>query len=309
VNSITPVSAARCLSLGLLLGLLPAIASAHTASPFLLPDQFDLKTDNVTVQSAITVEKFFVPNRNYASQFTLTTPDGKTSSIKPAADLKRFSLLDIDTPQDGTYRISSQQSTAQRSESRYALIDGHWLRIRTPRPDRASTDQKTDQKPVTAEKQQKAAETKQPPRFIAEDQVPKNTQTMISYTQQRADTYFSKSAPTPLTQPSGKGLELQLISHPNDTYAGDSFRLVALYDGQPIPNLELDVFKGASSYERDANREHPAVTTDAKGQAAIPFEKAGLYLITTRYPAENTDTTQPPASQVEVYGLTLEVAP
>ena len=291
------------------MGLIPAIAGAHTASPFLLPDQFDIKSDSVTVQSAITVEKFFVPSRNYASQFNLTTPDGKTSHIKPAADLKRFSLLDIDTTQDGTYRISSQQANADRSESRYALIDGHWLRIRTPRPDRASTDPKTDQKPVRAEKQQKAAEPKQPPRFIAEDQVPKNAKTMISYSQQRADTYISKGAPTPLAKPSGKGLELQLITHPNDTYAGDPFRLVALYDGQPIPNLELDVFKGASSYERDANREHPTVTTDAKGQAAISFEQAGLYLITTRYPEDNPDNTQLPASQVEVYGLTLEVAP
>jgi hypothetical protein len=297
MNMTARLCAALCLA--------PIFAWAHTASPYLLPDQFDIKSDSVTVQSAITVEKFFVPSRNFATQFTLTTPDGKTSNIKPDATLKRFSLLEIDTNQDGTYRINSQQANADRSESRYALIDGNWLRIRTPRPDRAPTEKK----PESAEKNDKATDPKQPPRFIAEDQVPKNAKTMSSYTTQRADTYISKGAPTPLAKPTGKGLELQLLTHPNEAYAGDTFRLVALYDGKPVPNLELDVFKGASGYERDADREHPAVTTDAKGQAAIPFAKAGLYLITTRYPEDNADKTQLPASQVDVYGLTLEVTP
>ena len=47
-----------------LLSSLPVLAQAHTASPYVLPEVFDTKSNNVSFQSGVTVEKFFVKKAN-----------------------------------------------------------------------------------------------------------------------------------------------------------------------------------------------------------------------------------------------------
>ncbi len=56
-----------------LLSTLPTLGFAHTASPFLLPDAFDSKADSISLQSGITVEKFFSPSRNFKTNYQVTS--------------------------------------------------------------------------------------------------------------------------------------------------------------------------------------------------------------------------------------------
>lgn len=74
-----------------------------------------------------------------------------------------------------------------------------------------------------------------------------------------------------------------------------------------MPNLEIDVFKGASSYEPNAKCEQPHVKTNAKGEVEIKLDQAGIYLITTTYPEANENSTQKPGTKNFTYDLTVEV--
>jgi hypothetical protein len=294
----------RLCSMVLLCSVFPSLALAHTASPYLLPEAFDSKAETVSLQSAITVEKFFVPSRNFKTSYLLTAPNGDTQTIEAAAQLKRFSVAEVATPSEGTYRIRTTQ--AEGNTSKYALVDGRWLRVRQPRP--AMTPPAGDKAADKPAEQRPAAPANQPPRFITEDKLPAGAKTLDVVNTPIAESYISKGKPSAIAAPTGKGFEVKLLSHPNELYAGEALKAQVLFDGKPVPNLEVDVFKGASGYDRNAKREQPHVKTNRNGEIEVKFDQSGIYLITTAYPEAEADNSKPPVTQTYTYGLTLEVA-
>lgn len=287
------------------LSSLPVMSSAHTISPFVLPEVFDTKAaQNISFQSALTIEKFFVPGINFKTNYVITEPDGKQTTISPAATLKRFNVAEFDLPKDGTYRIRTQDALG--NSGKYALVDGRWLRVRPVRPQMQNAEQKVEPKPVQAENT-KPATANQPPRMISADQVPANAPTLEVKNNIIAESFVTKGKPSPLPAVNNKGFEFKLLTHPNELFAGESLKAQVLNNGKPVPNLEIDVFKGAGSYETSAQRELPHVKTNAKGEVEIKLEKAGIYLISTAYPEANPDNTKKPESDIYSYGLTVEV--
>ena len=289
-----------------LLSALPVVGSAHTISPFILPEVFDTSaSQNVSFQSSLTLEKFFVPSINFKTSYLLTDPKGQQIKINPAAELKRFNVAEFDLPSEGTYRIRTDNALG--NSSKYALIDGRWLRIRpvrlqnvnmqAPKPEQPKAD--AEKKPVTPP---------QPPRSVSADQVPANAQTLEVKNNIIAESFVTKGKPSPVPAVSNKGFEVKFFTHPNELFAGESLKAQILLNGKAVPNLEVDVFKGASSYETSAQREQPHVKTNAKGEVEIKFEKPGIYLITTSYPEANPDNSKKPESEILTYGLTVEVA-
>lgn len=123
-----------------------------------------------------------------------------------------------------------------------------------------------------------------------------------------AESFVTKGKPSPIPAISNKGLEVKLITHPGELYAGEGLKAQVLFNGKPVPNLEIDVFKGADNYDLNAQREQPHAKTNSKGEVEIKFEKTGIYLITTTYPEANPDATKKPVSDIYTYGLTVEVA-
>jgi hypothetical protein len=283
-----------------LLSVLPQLSFAHTASPFLLPEVFDSQADNVSFQSGITIEKFFVASRNFKTEYLITSPEGKTETIKAAAELKKFNIAEANLTTDGTYRIRTQNAVG--SPNKYALVDGRWLRVRPQRPTNPMPQQanKPEQKPTQAP-------INQPPRFITEDQIPANAKTAQTINSYLAESFVTKGKPSALPAVSNKGIEFKFITHPNELFSGESLKAVVLMDGKTVPNLEIDVFKGASSYQPNAKREQPHVKTNTKGEVEVKFNEAGIYLITTTYPETNNDNTKQPIAQAYTYSVTVEV--
>lgn len=289
-----------------LLSALPAVGSAHTISPFILPEVFDTSaSQNVSFQSSLTLEKFFVPSINFKTSYLLTDPKGQQIKINPAAELKRFNVAEFDLPSEGTYRIRTDNASG--NSSKYALIDGRWLRIRPVRPQNVNMQApKPEQQKADAEK--KPVTPPQPLRSVSADQVPANAQTLEVKNNIIAESFVTKGKPSPVPAVSNKGFEVKFLTHPNELFAGESLKAQILLNGKAIPNLEVDVFKGASSYETSAQREQPHVKTNAKGEVEVKFEKSGIYLITTSYPEANPDNSKKPESEIFTYGLTVEVA-
>jgi type IV secretory pathway VirB10-like protein len=289
-----------------LLSALPAVGSAHTISPFILPEVFDTSaSQNVSFQSSLTLEKFFVPSINFKTSYLLTDPKGQQIKMNPAAELKRFNVAEFDLPSEGTYRIRTDNALG--NSSKYALIDGRWLRIRPVRPQNVNMQApKPEQQKADAEK--KPVTPPQPPRSVSADQVPANTQILEVKNNIIAESFVTKGKPSPVPAVSNKGFEVKFSTHPNELFAGESLKAQILLNGKAVPNLEVDVFKGASSYETSAQREQPHVKTNAKGEVEVKFEKPGIYLITTSYPEANPDNSKKPESEIFTYGLTVEVA-
>ena len=283
---------------------LPVVSHAHTMSPYLLPEVFDTNSNNVSFQSSITIEKFFVPNINFKTDYLLTDPTGKETTVKASASLKRFNVGEIDLKEVGTYRLRTQDAVG--NAGKYALVDGRWLRVRPARPNMAAAPAPAP-KPETANKEAAKPASTQIPRIISADQVPENAQVLDVKNLFIAETYITKNKPTPIPNVTNKGFEVKLITHPNELYVDDSLKAQVLYNGKAVPNLEIDIFKGASSYEPNTKREQPAVTTNKNGEFEIKFTQAGLYLITTAYPEADLDNTKKPSAENVTYSLTVEV--
>ncbi|MDI1225373.1 MULTISPECIES: DUF4198 domain-containing protein [Acinetobacter] len=289
-----------------LLSALPVVGSAHTISPFILPEVFDTSaSQNVSFQSSLTLEKFFVPSINFKTSYLLTDPKGQQIKINPAAELKRFNVAEFDLPSEGTYRIRTDNALG--NSSKYALIDGRWLRIRPVRQQNANMQAPKPEQPK-ADAEKKPVTPPQPPRSVSADQVPANAQILEVKNNIIAESFVTKGKPSPIPAVSNKGFEVKFLTHPNELFAGESLKAQILLNGKAVPNLEIDVFKGASSYETSAQREQPHVKTNAKGEVEVKFEKSGIYLITTSYPEANPDNSKKPESEIFTYGLTVEVA-
>lgn len=289
-----------------LVAALPVLSHAHTISPFILPESFDVTTPSVSFQSAITIEKFFVAGNNFKTSYVVTQPDGQSQVLSPAATLKRFSVAEFDLPKEGTYRVMTQDALG--NSPKYALIDGRWLRVRPAflgQPKAPEGDKKPEQ--ANANRPAGQEGNKMPPRMIQEDQVQTNAQTFSVTSHFVAETYVTKGKPSAIPAPSNKGFEFKLTTHPSELYAGESLKGQVLFNGKPVSNLNMEVFKGAGAYDRNAEREETQAKTNNKGEVEIKFDKPGLYLITTTYPEANADNSKKPAAETWTYGLTVEV--
>src|SRR5262245_53754727 len=128
----------------LLLGtsLSAPLALAH--SPYLLPNEFDLSDrDHVSVQASFT-EKFFVPDvAMKATNWNVVAPDGQSLPLTPVYT-RDVTVLDVDTPKPGTYRISTGVRDGRVAKA--TLAGGEWKFVRegeTPPPGTAVYDMKS----------------------------------------------------------------------------------------------------------------------------------------------------------------------
>lgn len=113
--------------------------------------------------------------------------------------------------------------------------------------------------------------------------------TEVSATQNRnrVETFVTLGAPNDTAlAPTGEGLELVPVTHPNDLVAGEAARFKLLRDGQPAADLEVTVARGGTRY-RD-NPEEMTVRTAADGTFSVTWPEPGMYWINTsvRTPAE-----------------------
>lgn len=219
------------------------LAAAH--SPYLLPNNFDLgKRDHVSVQASFT-EDFFVPDvAMKADDYHVVMPDGSRVALAPVYT-KDLAVLDVETAQEGTYRISTGNRTGRTAKAAL-LPDGSWkfFREQDGAPDGGKVHDVTS---IT-----------------------------------RADVYVSRGTPTDavlaLTR---KGLEFQFLTHPNRLLAGTPAKLKVLYDGKPIGGQLITVQRGA--LESGQSTSPVEVRSDADGGATLSFATPGIYHVQSRH--------------------------
>jgi uncharacterized GH25 family protein len=123
----------------------------------------------------------------------------------------------------------------------------------------------------------------------------------------RVETYVTKGAPSDgALRASGKGLELEPVTHPNEIYVDQGFSFVLLVDGKPVGDVGVTVFRGGNAYED--RKIFAEARTGKEGRIDLSFDKPGVYLLKASYPPRRAPSERPPA-QAFSYTLTFEVHP
>lgn len=253
---------------------LPFSVSAHKA--WLLPSQTVLAGSDpwITVDAAVSNDLFYfnhVPLRLDA--LTITAPDGTAVDAQNPAVGKYRSVFDVQLAQQGTYRISVANhglfaSWTQDGESK------RW------RGDAAS---------FAAGVPQDAADLK------------------VSESDSRIETFVTNGAPNSVAmKPTGKGLELVPVTHPNDLFAGEKASFTLHVDGKPASGLKVQVIRGGTRY-RNAQDELDIVS-DAAGTFSVTWPKAGMYWLSVSHEDDKVSMPQATARRLG-YIVTLEVLP
>lgn len=254
--------------------VLPLSAQAHKA--WLLPSETVLSGDDpwITVDAAVSNDLFYfnhVPLRLDA--LSITGPDGKIVQSENSATGKYRSTFDVHLVEPGTYRIAVVN----------AGLFANWEEDGKPKRWRGSAEA-----------------------FASE--VPKDAKNLkVSQSAGRIETFVTAGRPNEVAlKPTGVGLELAPVTHPNDLFAGEAATFKLLLDGKPASNLSVQIIPDGIRY-RDQQNEILA-TTDKDGQFSVTWPNAGRYWLETK--AEDDKTSFAQASQRRVsYAVTLEVLP
>ena len=127
----------------------------------------------------------------------------------------------------------------------------------------------------------------------------------VSQTSNRMEVFVTSGAPsTEVLAPTGQGLELKPVTHPNDLFAGEAADFVFLLDGKPAADVEISVIPGGNRY-RDELGEIKA-KTDKDGKVSITWPEAGMYWMEAELTTDK-GVSKPATERRASYSATLEV--
>lgn len=140
-----------------------------------------------------------------------------------------------------------------------------------------------------------------------EKEVPKDAEELqVTDRHNRVETFVTVGNPTTeVLKPTGAGLELEPVTHPNDLYAKEAATFKFLLDGKPASGIKVSVIRGGIRY-RDALGEFEA-TTGEDGTVKITWPEPGMYFISA---SARREAAEPKGRQMRAgYAVTLEVLP
>lgn len=139
-------------------------------------------------------------------------------------------------------------------------------------------------------------------------QVPKEAEELkVSQRSVRMEVFVTSGNPSEgVLEPTGQGLELSPVTHPNDLFAGEAAEFVFLLDGKPAADLEVSVIRGGNRYRDDLAE--MKFTTDADGKVAITWPQAGMYWLEAELDTQQ-NVIAPATTRRASYSATFEVLP
>jgi uncharacterized GH25 family protein len=244
-------------------------ADAHRA--WLLPSATVLSGNDpwITVDAAISNDLFyFEHNPMRLEGLKISAPDGSPAEAQNRSSGKFRSTFDVHLTQPGTYKLA---------------VAGDALFARYEENGEAKRWRGTAQRlPETA----------------------KNLQ--ITQSQSRTEVFVTAGKPSAtVLKPTGAGLELEPVTHPNDLVSGETARFRLLLDGKPAAGVEVTVIEGGIRY-RDQLKE-VKTTTDRDGGFGVTWPKPGMYWLNAS--VQDDQSSVKGAKRRASYTATLEVLP
>lgn len=203
-------------------------------------------------------------------------PDGKLITPPNIAQLKQRVSFDLPLTVPGTYKIASASGGLT---ARWETASGE----RKFWPERGKTADPSEFK----------------------TQVPKKAKNLeVAYNYRRVETYVTRGAPSfEVFKPTGEGLELAPVTHPNDLVAGETAQWVLLMNGSPAVGAEVSVLAEGTRYRNSEGEMN--LQTDATGKLSITWPGPGRYFIEAQY--SDKKAAKPAKSRRASYSLVAEV--
>ena len=261
----------------------PALAHRQ----WMLPSQTTFSGDNswVTVDAAVSNDLFYFEHRpGSIANVKAWAPDGSEVEVQNKATGHFRSTFDVQLAQKGTYRIGSATDM---------VMGTYDLGGKTERLPRGTT-----------------AET------LAKAIPAGATNVRTAESSNRNELFVTVGEPTTTVfKPSGKGIELVPVSHPNDLVAGEAATFQFLLDGKPAAGLPVTAIPGGIRYRDKLNQID--AKTDAEGKVMLTWPTPGMYWLNVTTPRNRAEgeegegpaaQRQPAAPQRRAsYVTTLEV--
>lgn len=231
------------------------------------------KSDWVTVDAAVSNDMFFFNHRPLAvDRLTITGPDGRSVAAQNVHKGELRSVFDFKPEQAGSYRLALVNHNTMGS---YQDAAGQRKRLR------GTPEEILQQVPADA----------------------KDVQLIES--QSRIETFVTMGKPSAL-QPSGQGLELVAVTHPNDLVVGEEVVLAFHVDGKPAAGVEVSLVRDGKRYRDSVDAQ--TFKSDSQGRITLKFEQPGMYWLDAD--AQDGKTSHPRISERRLaYVATLEVLP
>lgn len=269
----------RLFALGSLLLTLPIAAQAHRA--WILPAATIHSSEDpwVTVDAAISNDIFHTDYRPMRTDdIQVIGPDGSAIELQNTHTGQYRSTFDLNLTQRGTYKIFTASNGLT---ARWVDDDGE----RRSWPPRGTP-------PNEAE---------------FEANVPSDaTDLQVTRSSRRQETFVTAGVPSDeVLQPTGQGLEMEPITHPNDLFAGETAEFRFLIDGKAAENVEIMVLAGGMRYRN--HQDEITVTTGADGIAEITWPAAGMYWLEATF--QDSNAAPPARERRGSYVATFEVLP
>lgn len=248
--------------------------ATHAHNLWLLPSSTVLsKADWVTVDAAVSNDVFFFNHRPLNVQsLQVVGPDGTTVPVENAHSGKLRTVFDVNLTKPGTYRLAIVNAGLNASWKDAAGQTKRW---------RGTPENFAKQVPADAQ------------------------ELRVTQSAGRIETFVTVGKPS-VYKPSGAGLELIPVTHPNDLVKGEKATFVMHVDGKPTPDVEVVVVAGGTRY-RDSIGELK-LKTDAKGEFSVTWPGAGMYWIDADLNDSKTSVPQAKERRLSYVG-TVEVLP
>lgn len=266
---------------------LPLAAHAHRA--WLLPSGtvYSGQQPWVSVDAAISNDIFYYEhNAAGLDNLVVIGPNGQPVPAENQAKGRYRSMFDVKLEQQGTYRIALVNDGLIASFK----VGGETKRLRG------------------------SAES------LAKDIPTDATELRVSQNNSRVETFVTRGKPsTDALKPTGAGIELVAVTHPNDLVEGDTATFRFLDNGKPAAGYAATVILDGLRYRSELGEIR--LDTDQNGEIKVKWPAAGMYWVNVAPPRAPRVEGAPPAPpsgpagtlaepvRRSNYSLTLEVLP
>ena len=258
--------------------VLPAAVQAHRQ--WMLPSMTVVSGEGddvwVTVDAAVSNDLFYFEHQPMRADVSVLLPDGTPGEVRNKATGRYRTTFDVQIGKRGTYKI-------------FYAIDGvmgtYKLNGEEKRLPRGTT---------TAN--------------LAAAIPAGATDVKTTESSNRNETFVTAGEPTTTVfKPTGKGIELVPVTHPNDLVAGEPATFQFLLDGKPAAGLPVTVIPGGIRYSDQLHQQD--LRTGADGKVTVKWPTAGMYWINVTTPRAEREEGAPPApgGRRASYVTTLEV--
>lgn len=250
----------------------------------------------MTIDAAVSNDLFYpdhVPMR--LEQVKVWAPDGSEGTLENPSTGRYRSTFDVKVDKAGTWKIGSENASVMGSFK----LNGEEWRVggrRGPPPGAGQAGAGGPPGPGGPQRQSVATPAEIPAGA---------TDVKLTEVSNRNFVFVTAGEPNEAVfKSTGKGLEMQPVTHPDALVADEEGQFRYLVDGKPAAGVKVEVVPGGKRFR--AAEEAQTLTTGADGTVRVKWPVPGVYWISATL--TDAKATTPRATERRmVYTMTVEV--